>query len=152
METTKKELIDELMNTNRGRDDGRITLSKRSVKDLWKIASNLGINTTKLVTHQTKAGWAGKGKGLLQVLWEAGWINETKISQYKMIVTNDAELIVKEFLLAHMLETCTEFANKKTQLKFVCQSLGTEALITTKSMLSMQERVLHILGGQQSNY
>jgi len=31
-----------------------------------------------------------------------------------------------------MLETCTDFANEKTQLEFVCQSLGTEALITTK--------------------
>jgi hypothetical protein len=31
-----------------------------------------------------------------------------------------------------MLETCTDFANEMTQLEFVCQSLGTEALITTK--------------------
>jgi hypothetical protein len=47
-------------------------------------------------------------------------------------VTDDAGLVVKEFSLAHMLETCTDFANEKTQLEFVCQSLGTEALITTK--------------------
>jgi hypothetical protein len=56
------------MNTNCGRDDDRITLSKMTVRDLWKIASNLGINTTKLVTHQMKPGWAEKEKGLLQVL------------------------------------------------------------------------------------
>jgi hypothetical protein len=69
---------------------------------------------------------------LLQVLWERGWIDESKISQYKKIVTDDAGFIVKEFSLAHMLETCTDFANEKTQLEFVCQSLGMEALITTK--------------------
>ena len=131
-EITKKELVDVLMNTDRGKDDGRLTLSKMLVRDLRKLAANLGIPTTKLVTHQMKPGWAGKGKGLLQVLWERGWIDESKISQYKKIVIDDSGLVVKEFSLAHMLETCTDFANEKTQLEFVCQSLGTEALITTK--------------------
>ncbi len=120
------------MNTSRGRDDGRITISKMLLGDLRKLASNLGINTTKLVTHGKKPGWARKGKGLLQILWEHGWIDESKISEYKKIVSDDAGLVVKEFSLAHMLETCTGFANEKTQLEFVCQSLGTEALITTK--------------------
>ena len=131
-EITKKELVDALLNTDRGRDDGRLTLSKMLVRDLRKLAANLGINTTKLVTHRMKPGWAGKGKGLLQVLWERGWIDESKIARYKKIVTDDAGFIVKEFSLARMLETCTDFANEKTQLEFVCQSLGTEALITTK--------------------
>ena len=131
-EITKKELVDALMNTDRGKDDGRLTLSKMLVRDLRKLAANLSIPTTKLVTHQMKPGWAGKGKGLLQVLWERGWIDESKISQYKKIVIDDSGLVVKEFSLAHMLETCTDFANEKTQLEFVCQSLGTEALITTK--------------------
>jgi hypothetical protein len=130
---TKKELVDALMNTNHGRDNGRITHSKMLVRDLRKLASNLGINTTKLVTtHRMKPGRAGKGKGLLQVLWERGWIDESKISEYKKIVTDDAGFVVKEFSLAHMLGTCTDFANEKTQLEFVHQSLGIEALITTK--------------------
>ncbi len=67
-EITKKELVDALLNTDRGRDDGRLTLSKMLVRDLHKLAANLCINTTKLVTHRMKPGWAGKGKGLLQVL------------------------------------------------------------------------------------
>jgi hypothetical protein len=78
-EFTKKELVDAIMNTSPGRDDGRITLSKMLVRDKRKLASNLGINT---VTHRKKPGWAGKGKGLLQVLWERGWIDESKISEY----------------------------------------------------------------------
>ena len=65
------------------------------VRDLRKLAANLGINTTKLVTHRMKPGWAGKGKGLLQVLWEHGWIDESKIARYKKIVTDDAGFIVK---------------------------------------------------------
>ncbi len=31
-----------------------------------------------------------------------------------------------------LLDSCTNFVNKKTQLEFVCESLGAEALITTK--------------------
>ena len=93
-EITKKELVDALMNTDHGRDNGRLTLSKMLVRDLHKLAANLGINT-KLVTHQMKPGWAGKGKGLLQVLWEHGWIDESKIARYKKIVTDDAGFIVK---------------------------------------------------------
>jgi hypothetical protein len=57
-EFTKKELVDAIMNTSRGRDDGRITLSIMIVRDLRKLASNLGINTTKLATHQKKT-WVG---------------------------------------------------------------------------------------------
>jgi hypothetical protein len=55
-EITKKELVDALLNTDRGRDDGRLTLSKMLVRDLRKLAAYLGINTTKLVTHQMKPG------------------------------------------------------------------------------------------------
>ena len=95
----KKELVDVLLNTDHGRDDGRITLSKMTVQDLRKLASNPGICTTKTITHHLIPGWAGKGKGLLQALWERGWINESKISQYKKVVTNDAGYPVKEFLL-----------------------------------------------------
>ncbi len=31
-----------------------------------------------------------------------------------------------------MHDSCTDFANKTTQLEFVCESLGAEAIITTK--------------------
>jgi hypothetical protein len=55
-EITKKELVDALMNTDHGRDNGRLTLSKMLVRDLRKLAAYLGINTTKLVTHQMKPG------------------------------------------------------------------------------------------------
>ncbi len=75
------------MNTDRGREDERLTLSNMLVRDLRKLAANLGINTTKLVTHRMKPGWAGKGKGLQQVLWEHGWIDESKIAQYKRQMT-----------------------------------------------------------------
>ena len=42
------------------------------------------IDTTKVITHQVKYMLKNEGKGLLQVLWERGFINETKLSEYKL--------------------------------------------------------------------
>ncbi len=94
-----------------------------TVRELRKLASNLGMATTRTVTQRFIPGWAGKEKGLLQVLWERGWIDETKTSQYKKVVTDNTGFPVKEFSLAMMLESCIDFANEKTQLEFICKSL-----------------------------
>jgi hypothetical protein len=131
-EKTKKELVDALIDTDHGRNAGRITLTKMTVRELRKIASNLSLSTTRTVTQRFIPGWAGKGKGLLQVLWERGWIDDTKTSQYKKVVIDDAGFPVKEFSLEMMLDSCVDFANETTQLEYICKSLGAEALITTK--------------------
>ena len=110
-EKTKKELVDSLIDTDHGRNAGRIALTKMTVRELRKIASNLGMATTRTVTQRFITGWAGKGKGLLQVLWERGWIDDTKTSQYKKVVIDDADFPVKEFSLEMMLDSCVDFAN-----------------------------------------
>jgi hypothetical protein len=47
-------------------------------------------------------------------------------------VVDDAGLIVKEYSLGNLLEACTDFANEKTQLEYVCCCLGVKVVITTK--------------------
>ena len=47
-------------------------------------------------------------------------------------MVDDAGLIVKEYSLEHLLETCTDFTNEMSQLEYVCSSLGVKVLITTK--------------------
>jgi hypothetical protein len=59
-------------------------------------------------------GWEGKGKGSLQILWERGWTDEAKVSEYRL------------------MNSCAGFMNEMLQLQFVCHSLGAEALTTTK--------------------
>jgi hypothetical protein len=92
----------------------------------------LEINTKKHVTHKVKPGWEGKGKGMLQILYERGWICEEHLDRYKKKVVDDAGLIVKEYSLGNLLEACTDFANEKTQLEYVCGCLGVKVVITTK--------------------
>ncbi len=49
-----------------------------------------------------------------------------------MMVEDDAGFVVPEYSLSVMMGRCTDFANEKSQLEYVCESLGVEALITTK--------------------
>ena len=129
---TKNELIDHIMSTPHGEAEGRNTLSKMLLRDLQKTASQLGLPTKKHVTHRVISGWEGRGKGMLQILWERGWIDVNKLNEYKMMVEDDAGFVVPEYSLSVMMGRCTDFANEKSQLEYVCESLGVEALITTK--------------------
>ncbi len=47
----------------------------------WKIAKNYGI--LAIFQEQKKEeGWEGKPKGMLQVLWEQGWVDEQQWQDY----------------------------------------------------------------------
>jgi hypothetical protein len=69
---------------------------------------------------------------MLQVLWERGWINANKLSEYKLVLHNNEGFVVKDYSLSILMGSCSDFANEKSQLEYVCQSLGVEASITTK--------------------
>jgi hypothetical protein len=131
-EKTKKELVSEIMQTSVGLLEGEKKLSKLTARELRKIALGLEIDTKKHVTHKVVPGWEGKGKGMMKILYERGWICEEQFGRYKKKVIDDAGLIVKEYSLEHLLATCTDFANEMTQLEYVCSSLGVKVLITTK--------------------
>jgi hypothetical protein len=69
---------------------------------------------------------------MLQILYEQGWICEEHLDRYKKKLVDDAGLIVKEYSLGNLLEACTDFANEKTQLEYVCGCLGVNVVITAK--------------------
>ena len=102
---SKAELVEEIMQAEYGNADGRNVLAKKLVRDLHKMAGDSGIDTKKMVTNRKRNGWKNQGKGLLQVLYERGWIDESGVSKYKMrAVYEDGELI-PQLLLIHMMET-----------------------------------------------
>ena len=41
-------------------------------------------------------------------------------------------MIIPQYSLTTLMESCTDFKNEMSQLEFVCHSLGCKALITTK--------------------
>ena len=45
--------------------------------DIKTLATGMGIALSVEEEEYESRGWVGQAKGLLQVLWERGWINET---------------------------------------------------------------------------
>ena len=86
-------------------------MSKDTLKHLRKIAAKLNIDNTKVITHQVKYGLKNKGKRLIQVLWERGFIGGTELSEYKIRTKDDDGRIIPKFLLLHIMDNCTDFAN-----------------------------------------
>ena len=120
------------MQTSVGSFEGENKLSKLTLRELHKITLGLEINTKKHVTHKVKPGWEGKGKGMLQILYEQGWICKEELGRYRKKSVDDDGFLVKEYSLTHMLGECSDFANELSQLEYVCSECGVEALITTK--------------------
>ena len=87
-------------------------------------------------THKKREGWANKGKGLLQVLWERGFIDETKLSEYKKEVVDEDGNVVPEFSLVHLMAAAPDFVNETSQVEHVCMELGKRAGVEIKAMIS----------------
>jgi hypothetical protein len=49
--------------------------------ELQEIARNNNIDT-QIEKTRVKKDWEGQPKGLLQVLWERGWIDEGQLEKY----------------------------------------------------------------------
>ncbi|KAL7554139.1 hypothetical protein ACHAWF_017545, partial [Thalassiosira exigua] len=84
----------------------------------------LGIEPKQVVTQYHVSGWEDKCKGLLQILWERGFVDEGKIGMYKLRSEDEDEILIKYYCLQHLIKTCNDFVNEVTQLE--------HALITSK--------------------
>ncbi len=110
----------------------RALLEKKGLASLQQLVAKLDINTHKLVTHRLKTGWYGKGKGLLQVLWERGYIDTERIKQYQIQKEDDDGQLIPELSLLHMMENALDFKNEVSQLEHVGRSLEVRVIITTE--------------------
>ena len=115
---SKGELVADLMQTEWGQAEGKIVISKMLLRDLRSKATLLGIEIQKRVTHHLVIGWEGKGKGLLQILWERGRIDKSMIKEYKLCVVEDAGMIIPQYSLTTLMESCTDFKNEMSLLEF----------------------------------
>lgn len=65
-------------------------------------------------------------------MWERGFVDESKLQCYKIKVLDDSGEIVPQFSLEYMVQNCPDFLDEMSQLEYVCQQLGSTAVITTK--------------------
>ena len=88
---------------------------------------------TKELIERKKVGWVGKSKGLLQVLWERGFIDETSIEKYKLTGKNDDFGIVDNSTsLRHMMTMCSDFLHEQGMMEFIGRKVGVEVILTPK--------------------
>ncbi len=70
-------------------------------------------------------GWIGKPKGVLQILFERGWFDETKIQDYTMNGKKDSlGSTINETSLLYLLGSCEDFINKESMLQYYGWQMG----------------------------
>jgi hypothetical protein len=103
--------------------------------ELQEIARSHNIDT-KIEKTRVKKGWEGQPKGLLQVLWERGWIDEGRLDRYTMdpATDEDGEVLegAEEWSLRCLMASCLDFAEEMTALQHVGHELGVSVIITPK--------------------
>jgi hypothetical protein len=71
------------------------------------------------ITPKIQLGWEGQLKGMLQVLWERGWIDENNLVKYTFSGRkNEIGVIDVDTNLKHLLGCCCYFAEEESLLKF----------------------------------
>ena len=89
-------------------------------------ATKHGISLTKDVRTVLVKGWQGEPKGLLQVLWERGFIDQSKPRRYYSMkgTKDDANIIRPDSCLVKMMEACTDFEEEQTLLQKMVESMS----------------------------
>jgi hypothetical protein len=118
----------------------------RPVKVLRGFANQHGIPLQYCKMHVAK-GWQDKAKGLLQVLWERGWIDPNKCQRVgntcKMVNTSFDTLRGKKnpntpgdfnqsSSLRYLMGHCQNFRGEQTALQHFGSQLGVEVIFTSK--------------------
>ena len=68
-----------MMKTDLGQGLGKQALLNMHVKDLQEKATALSIEIERIVTSKLQKGWYGKPTGMLQVMWERGFVDESDL-------------------------------------------------------------------------
>ena len=113
---SKRELYDALLSM--GVLDLPKYMNKISREDLVARATAKLIPIEKIPFEE---GWSGKPKGLLQILWERGWVDDTRVRLYLLEARDESGEIIEEYSLRAMMESCLDFAEEETRLQQIAK-------------------------------
>ena len=140
---TKLQLSDAL------REEAGITVDPlRPMAKIRELAIQHGIDLM-YDKVQIIEGWLGKPKGLLQILWERGWIDPCKCQGFKNDKTagkivnfsfytingrKDLQTgaLIQSSSLRALMGKCTDFLEEETALQYLGSQLGLRVLFTPK--------------------
>ena len=128
IEKTKKKLKEEL------KAKGYIVRGHVKKEELERLAGEHGVELTSEV-EVIEEGWCGKPKGLLQVLWERGWIDEKNVSEYSLKgkeyqKDSDSKILPehRRFVLRSLMEDCADFRNEKSAMEVLIDDLNSKVV------------------------
>jgi hypothetical protein len=105
------------------------------LNELQELAKNNNVDT-KTERVREKKGWEGQPKGLLQVLWERGWIDVSQLEKYTIDPAKDEDGNIlpgaEDWSLKSLMASCLDFAEEMTALQHVGHKLGVLVIITPK--------------------
>jgi hypothetical protein len=94
----------------------KIIQDKTKTQTLRRAEEN-GI-CSKVTSAKVVEGWEGKAKGLLQVLWERGFINATNLENYTMNGRQDAcGILIPDTSLKLLMANCLDFEEEESLLQ-----------------------------------
>ena len=104
-------------------------------------------------------GWVGRPRGLLQVLWERGWINQKRISEYTLKgrahQMDDNGKVLPEhqhFILHTLMSKCANFKEEKSAMEVLLEDLTTKLLNNQKVELLVSPKYHCKLAGKGVEY
>ena len=100
-------------------------------EELHSIATELGVALETKTDNHVIPGWYNSQKGLLQVLYERGFIDLSKLSEYsrsgkKKEMDKDGKVMCdyKQYVLTDLMENCDDFKNQKNAIEELCEQLS----------------------------
>ncbi len=97
---------------------------KGTAKELTKLCEDHGILLT-VTSNKIIEGWGGKAKGLMQVLWERGFIDVNDVLKYTLNGQQDASrILMKETSLMNLMSNCQDFEDEESLLQTMGREMG----------------------------
>jgi len=123
-----------------------------TAKDLIKRAEENGISS-KVTTAKIIEGWQGKPKGLLQVLWERGFIDETNLDRYTLNGRQDVfGVLIPETSLLYLMANCEDFEEEESLLQANGREMGVLVDRTPKCHCELAGEGIEYTWGCSKNY
>ena len=102
-------------------------LKNKTKRDIETLAAQFGVDLQYEERVLKDKGWVGQQKGLLQVLWERGWINDSLPVNKHYTVNGRKDRygnILMGTNLRQIMEACLDFINERTLLQESMYKLG----------------------------
>jgi hypothetical protein len=132
---TKAEILKDIRNAT-----GNAMHGFKTVDEVHQLAALHDI-AIEVEVDKVKAGWVGKPKGLLQILWERGFVDENNVDKYRMNGAKDWYEIdedgktttklkpeheddFKKYSLVHLMTECADFKNEKSAMEKLLEDLS----------------------------